>query len=253
MKSLYLTTILALTIATPSVAQAVLPEGSIKNVVLVHGAFADETGWEDVARLLSLEGYNVTAVSNPLTGLADDVASTKAVLDAQDGPTVLVGHSWGGVVIGEAGDHPNVAALVYVAAFAPDSGETLGALSQSGPPTEGVQQIVPDDKGYLSINPEAFPAVFAADLPPERGELMAKAQRPLNGAVFETKAEVAAWHDKPVWYVIANQDKVIDPNAQAFFAQRMGAEVTNIDASHAAYVSQPGAVVTVIKAAAAGE
>lgn len=253
MKSLYLTTALALTIATPSVAQPALPEGAIRNVVLVHGAFADETGWEDVARLLTQEGYTVTAVSNPLTGLADDVASTKAVLDAQDGPTVLVGHSWGGVVIGEAGDHPNVAALVYVAAFAPDSGETLGALSQSGPPTEGVQQIVPDDKGYLSINPEAFPAVFAADLPPERGALMAKGQRPLNGAVFETKAEVAAWHDKPVWYVIANQDKVIDPAAQAFFAERMGAEVTRLDASHAAYVSQPGAVATVIQAAASGK
>jgi pimeloyl-ACP methyl ester carboxylesterase len=253
MKSLYLTTALALTAATPSVAQAVLPEGTIRNVVLVHGAFADETGWADVAALLEAKGYVVTAVSNPLTGLADDIASTKAVLDAQDGPTVLVGHSYGGVVIGETGDHDNVAALVYVAAFGPDKGESLGALSESGPPTEGVKQLVPDEKGFLSINVAAFPDVFAADLPREEAEAMAQAQRPLNSAIFGEVIQVAAWHDKPAWYVIASQDKVIDPAAQAFFADRMKAQVTTIDAAHAAYVSQPEAVVAVIEAAAAGK
>ena len=253
MKSVFLSSAFALATAVPTVAQPVLPDGTARTIVLVHGAFADETGWADVAALLQAKGYVVTAVSNPLTGLADDIAATQAVLDAQDGPTVLVGHSYGGVVIGETGDHENVAAIVYVAAFAPDVGESLGALSQSGPPTEGVQQIVPDDKGFLSINVGAFPAVFAADLPAEEAEALANGQRPLNGAIFAEAIETAAWHDKPVWYVIATQDKVIDPGAQHFFAERMGAQITKIEASHAVYISQPEAVAAVIEAAAAGQ
>ena len=222
----------------------------VRNIVLVHGAFADESSWDKVAVILTNRGYHVTQVANPLTSLADDVAAANAVLDAQDGPAVLVGHSWGGVVIGEAGNHANVASLVYVSAFAPDRGESLTALLSGSEPSEGVQAIRPNEQGMLIFDPAAFPALFAGDLPAAEAEAMAAAQLPSNPANFEAIAEVAAWHDKPSSYVVTPADRVVPAGAQHFFAGRIGAVVTEIDASHAGLVSQPEAVADAIEAAA---
>ena len=234
----------------PAFAQSALPAQTIKNIVLVHGAFVDETSWDGVAAILTAKGYNVTAVKNPLTSLADDVAATNAVLDAQDGPTVLVGHSWGGVVIGEAGNNAKVASLVYVSAFAPDKGETISALAASGPATPGVKAIRPDDKGYLTIDPAVFPSAVAGDLPKEIGEHLAAHQMPINHTAFDAPAEIAAWHDKPSWYVLSAQDLVLDPHAQAFFAERIKAKVTTVEGSHASLASHAAEVAAVIEAAA---
>jgi pimeloyl-ACP methyl ester carboxylesterase len=240
----------ALMLGTAALGTTAAADGPTQNVVLVHGAFADETSWDAVAALLSARGYAVTQVANPLTSLADDVAATRAALDAQDGPAVLVGHSWGGVVIGEAGDHPNVAALVYVSAFAPDRGESLAALLAGGEPSPGVQAIRPDARGGLIVDPQAFPALFAGDLPREEAEAMAARQLPSNPANFEATAEVAAWHDRPVHYVLTTEDLMIPADAQRFFAGRTGGTVTEIAASHAALVSRAAEVAAAIEAAA---
>lgn len=236
--------------AAPASAQPTLPAGVIKNIVLVHGAFVDETSWNPVIAILSAKGFHVTAVKNPLTSLADDVAATNAVLDAQDGPTVLVGHSWGGVVIGEAGANPKVASLVYVSAFAPDKGETLTALSASGPATEGVKAIRADAKGYLTIDKAAFPSAVAGDLPKAEGEFLANHQMALNHTAFDAPAVVAAWHVRPTWFVVSADDKLLDPNAQRFFAQRMKATTVVVNGSHASLASHADAVAAVIEAAA---
>jgi pimeloyl-ACP methyl ester carboxylesterase len=230
-------------LGTPAIAE------EAKNIVLVHGAFADETSWDKVAQILEAKGFNVTQVKNPLTSLADDVAATRAALAAQDGPTVLVGHSWGGVVIGEAGDAPNVSALVYVSAFAPDKGETLTKLLAGGPASEGVKHIVPADGGLI-LDPKAFPVYFAGDVPAAEAEAMAAHQLPSNPANFDAAAEVAAWHDKPDFYVVTTADQMIPADAQRFFAGRMKATLTEIDASHAGLVSDAEAVAQVIEAAA---
>lgn len=238
---------------TPAFAQTALPAGTIKNIVLVHGAFVNETSWNGVAGILTAKGYNVTAVKNPLTSLADDVAATNAALDAQDGPAVLVGHSWAGVVIGEAGDNPKVSSLVYVSAFAPDKGETVSALAAHGPATPGVKAIQPDAKGYLTIDPAVFPSAVAGDLPKEIGEYLAAHQMPINHSAFDAPTEVAAWHDKPSWYVLTSQDLVLDPHAQAFFAERIKAKVTTVEGSHASLASHAAEVAAVIEAAAAAK
>lgn len=248
MKSL-LVSALMLTTAMLGAAPA-WAQSSIKNIVLVHGAFVDETSWDAVAAILTAKGYNVTAVKNPLTSLADDVAATNAVLEAQEGSVVLVGHSWGGVVIGEAGNNAKVASLVYVSAFAPEKGETITALAASGPATRGVAAIRPDDKGYLTIDPAVFPSAVAGDLPAEIGEHLAAHQMPINDTAFDEPAQVAAWHDKPSWYVLSSQDLVLDPHAQAFFAERMKAKVTMVDGSHASLASHAKEVAAVIEAAA---
>lgn len=236
--------------AAPASAQPALPAGVVRNIVLVHGAFVDETSWNGVAAILTAKGYKVTAVKNPLTSLADDVAATNAVLDAQDGPAVLVGHSWGGVVIGEAGSNAKVSSLVYVSAFAPDKGESVSALAKSGPTTAGVKAIRADDKGYLTIDPAAFPAVVAGDLPKDAGEYLAAHQMPLNHTAFDDVTEIAAWHVKPSWYVLSAQDQLLDPHAQAFFAERMKAKVTTVDGSHASLASHAQEVAAVIESAA---
>ena len=253
MKSLLLTALMfstAILCVAPAFAKTALPAGTIKHIVLVHGAFVDETSWNGVAAILTAKGYTVTAVKNPLTSLADDVAATNAVLDAQDGPAVLVGHSWGGVVIGEAGNNPKVSALVYVSAFAPDKGDSVSALAASGPATPGVKAIKPDAKGYLSIDPAVFPSAVAGDLPKEIGEQLAAHQMPINHTAFDAPAEVAAWHVKPSWYVLSTQDLVLDPHAQAFFADRIKAKVTKVDGSHASLASHAAEVAAVIEAAA---
>ncbi|MFA1626596.1 alpha/beta hydrolase [Rhizobium mongolense] len=221
-----------------------------KNIVLVHGAFADETSWDKVAAILGAKGYHVTQVANPLTSLSDDVAATKAALAAQDGPTVLVAHSWGGVVIGEAGDDPKVKSLVYVSAFGPDRGESLAKLLAGGQPSEGTKAIRPNEKGGLIVDPAAFPTVFAGDLPKAEAEVLAKKQLPLNPANFEAVTEVAAWHDKPNFYVVTTEDKTVPADAQLFSAGRMKAGVTEIAASHAGLISKAADVADVIAKAA---
>jgi pimeloyl-ACP methyl ester carboxylesterase len=240
---------LMLSAAAASITPAIAQEPA-RNIVLVHGAFADETSWDKVAQILAAKGYNVTQVANPLTSLADDVAATNAALDAQVGPTVLVAHSWGGVVIGEAGNHANVKALVYVSAFAPDVGESIAKLSEGSAPSEGTKAIRPNDQGGLIFDPAAFPALFAGDLPVAEAEAMAARQLPSNPANFATDTVVAAWHDKPNYYVVTTQDLVVPPDFQRFLAGRMGATVTEIEASHSGLVSQPEDVAKVIEGAA---
>ena len=240
---------LLLSAATLSAAPAIAQEPA-KNIVLVHGAFADESSWDKVAAILSAKGYNVTQVANPLTSLADDVAATQAALDAQTGPTVLVGHSWGGVVIGEAGDDEKVKALVYVSAFAPDRGESIAKLSEGSEPSDGTKAIRPNDQGGLIFDPAAFPALFAGDLPVAEAEAMAARQLPSNPANFATDTVVAAWHDKPNFYVLTTNDLVVPPDFQRFLAGRMNATVTEIAASHSGLVSRAEDVANVIEDAA---
>lgn len=227
-----------------------LTDAKAKNVVLVHGAFADETSWDAVARLLTARGFHVTQVANPLSSLADDVAATRTALDAQDGPTVLVAHSWGGVVIGEAGDHDNVESLVYVSAFGPDRGESLTKLSEGGPPSEGVKAIGPNEDGGLIFDPASFPTLFAGDVPAAEARAMAAHQLPSNPANFDAVVQVAAWHDKPTHFVVTTRDRVVPADVQRFFAGRMNAAVTEIDASHAGLVSRAADVAAAIERAA---
>lgn len=230
-------------------------EGSpaASNVVLVHGAWVDEKSWDKVAALLRRKGYKVTEVANPLTSLEDDVAATRKALEAQNGPTVLVGHSWGGAVITESGNDPKVKSLVYVAAFAPDQGESIVDLGQGAPLTDGQKAVRPDARGFLTIDPASFPAVFAGDVPAAQAKVLATRQLPINGAAFATKLTSAAWHDKPSFYAISANDKMLAPQAEAFFAQRMKAQTVTLQSSHASPVSHPAEVVALIERAAKAE
>jgi pimeloyl-ACP methyl ester carboxylesterase len=234
-------------------ASVAAPAAPAHNVVLVPGAFTDESSWDQVAHLLRTKGFKVTAVDIPLTSLENDVAATRKVLDAQHGATVLVGHSWGGVVIGEVGDSPKVKSLVYVAAFAPDKGESVQALSGNGPPTEGLKAVHPDANGFLSVDPAAFPHVFVGDVPAAEGAALATRQRPISGAAFGSPALVAAWHLKPTYYAISANDLMIPPQAEAFFAQRMKATTVTIQSSHASPVSHPQEIAALIEQAAQGK
>jgi pimeloyl-ACP methyl ester carboxylesterase len=233
-----------------SALAADLPTGAAHNIVLVHGAFVDQTSWQPVADILTKKGYNVTLVENPLTSLAADVDATKRALAKQNGKTVLVGHSWGGVVITQAGNDPKVSALVYVSAFAPDVGQSLAALAESGPATEGAAAIHPDQKGNLTIDPKVFPSAVAADLPPQIAESLANHQMPLNHTAFEAPVNIAAWRDKPTFYVITTKDKVIAPEAQKFFATQMKAQTTEVAGSHASLVVHAPEVAAAIEKAA---
>lgn len=232
-----------------SAHSAELPKGAAHNIVLVHGAFVDQTSWQPVADILTKRGYNVTLVENPLTSLAADVDATKQALAKQEGKTVLVGHSWGGVVITQAGNDPKVSALVYVSAFAPDVGQSLATLANSGPATEGTRAIHPDDKGNLYIDPKVFPAAVAADLPPKIAESLASHQLPLNHTAFEAPVDRAAWRDKPTFYVISTRDKVLAPEAQKSFAALMKAQTTEVAGSHASLVVHASAVAAAIEKA----
>src|ERR1700751_957050 len=243
------TVLLAGTTLVGSVHSAELPKEAAHNIVLVHGAFVDQSSWQPVADILTKKGYNVTLVENPLTSLAADVDATKQALAKQNGKTVLVGHSWGGVVITEAGNDPKVSALVYVSAFAPDVGQSLKTLANSGPATEGSAAIHPDDKGNLYIDPKVFPSAVAADLPPEIAEHLANSQLPLSLAAFEAPVTIAAWQDKPTFDVISTKDKVIAPEAQKLFAARMKAQTTEVAGSHASLVVHADAVAAVIEKA----
>jgi pimeloyl-ACP methyl ester carboxylesterase len=243
------TMLLAGTAFAASAQSAQLPDGAVRNIVLVHGAFVDQTSWQPVADILSKKGYNVTLVENPLTSLAADVDATKQALAKQNGKTVLVGHSWGGVVITEAGNDPKVSALVYVSALAPDVGQSMATLSKSGPVTEGAAAVHPDDKGNLYIDPKVFPSAVAADLPPKIAESLANHQLPLSVTAFEAPVDIAAWRDKPTFYVITTKDRVIAPEAQKFFAERMKAQITDVAGSHASLVVHAKEVAEVIEKA----
>lgn len=223
--------------------------GGIKNVVVVHGAFADGSGWRDVYDTLTGSGHRVTIVQNPLTSLEDDVAATTRVLDQQDGPTILVGHSWGGTVITEAGVHPNVVGLVYVAALAPDKGETTAQQYEGFAATpEFVIDVTEDGFGFL--NAEKFKAGFAADLSDADAQFLHDSQVPVKMSAFGTPVTQAAWRDKPSWAVIGTEDNAFDQAMLQHMASRIGATITNVPASHALYISQAGVVSDVIAAAA---
>jgi len=222
----------------------------VKNVVLVHGGFVDGSGWQGVYDVLTKGGYNVSIVQNPTISLADDVAATKRTLAAQNGPAILVGHSYGGVVITEAGNDPNVAGLVYIAAFAPDAGESVSALIKNPPPGAPVPPILPPQDGYLFLERTQFRASFAADVNADAAAFMADSQVPwgldaLNGAVSNP-----AWKTKPSWYLVSTEDRMIPPDAQRAMSRRAGATVTEVKGSHAVYVSQPRAVAALIAKAA---
>jgi pimeloyl-ACP methyl ester carboxylesterase len=222
----------------------------MKNIVLVHGGFVDGAGWEGVYKILKKRGYNVSVVQNPTISLQDDVKATKRILAAQDGPAILVGHSYGGAVITEAGTHPNVAALVYITAFAPDKGESVGTLIKDPPPGAPVPPILPPQDGFLFLDKKAFLASFAGDVEPEKAAFMADSQVPwgieaINGAISEP-----AWRTKPSWYLVVTEDKMIPPDAQRAMSRRAGSKVVEVKGSHAIYVSQPQAVAAVIEEAA---
>jgi pimeloyl-ACP methyl ester carboxylesterase len=223
-----------------------------KSIVLVHGGFVDGSGWEGVYNILRKDGYTVAIVQNPTLSLADDVAVTKRTIAVQTDPVILVGHSYGGAVITEAGNDPKVAALVYITAFAPDNGESVSSLIKDPPPGAPVPPILPPQDGYLFLDNAKFAASFAADVDPDKSAFMADSQVPwgleaLNGTITE-----AAWKTKPSWYLVATDDKMIPPPAQRFMAQRAGATVDEAAGSHAIYVSQPNLVAAIIKQAAGG-
>jgi pimeloyl-ACP methyl ester carboxylesterase len=223
-----------------------------KNIVLVHGGFVDGAGWEGVYKILKRDGYNVSVVQNPTISLDDDVAVTKRILAAQDGPTILVGHSYGGAVITEAGNDPKVAGLVYITAFAPDKGESVASLIENPPPGATVPPILPPQDGYLFLDKAKFPASFAGDVDAEKAAFMADSQVPWGVAALSGKISEPAWRAKPSWYLIATDDKMIPPDAQRAMSKRAGATVVEVKGSHAIYVSQPGAVAKLIEEAARG-
>ncbi|MFI6288363.1 alpha/beta hydrolase [Streptomyces sp. NPDC051018] len=224
----------------------------IRNIVLVHGGFVDGSGWKGVYNLLRADGYRVSVVQNPTLSLAGDAAATRLILDAQDGPTVLVGHSYGGAVISEAGNHENVAALVYVAAFAPDKGESVNTLIADPPPGAPVPPILPPVDGYLFLDREKFAASFAGDLPADEARFLADSQVPWGLDALSGSVGHPAWRGRPSFYLVAADDRMIPPPAQRAMAQRAGATVVETPGSHAVYVSRPAEVAALIARAATG-
>ncbi|CAH0343372.1 alpha/beta hydrolase [Rhizobium sp. CECT 9324] len=230
-------------------ADTVPQNQAVKNVVLVHGAFADGSGWKGVYDNLTARGYRVTIVQNPLTSLEDDVAATKRALERQDGPAILVGHSWGGTVITEAGVDAKVAGLVYVSALSPDAGETTAQQYEGfAPASEFVIETTKDGFGYVS--PNKFKAGFAHDVSDAEVALMRDSQVPINMSAFGTKLENAAWHTKPSWAVIATEDKAFDQAMLIHMAERIKAKITKVSASHALFMTQPRAIADTIDQAA---
>jgi pimeloyl-ACP methyl ester carboxylesterase len=224
----------------------------VRNIVLVHGGFVDGSGWEGVYKALRKDGYTVAVVQNPTLSLGDDVAVTKRTIAAQDGPVVLVGHSYGGVVVTEAGNDPKVARLVYIAAFAPDEGESVSSLIANPPPGAPVPPILPPQDGFLFLDRTKFAASFAADVHEDLAAFMADSQvawgvEALNGAISQP-----AWRTKPSWYLVTTEDKMLPPDAQRFMSKRARSTVIEVRSSHAVYVSQPQAVASLIDKAARG-
>jgi pimeloyl-ACP methyl ester carboxylesterase len=221
-----------------------------KNVVLVHGAFADASSWSKVVPLLKAKGFHVTVVGNPLTSFADDVAAAKRAIAAQDGPTVLVGHSYGGVVITEAGNDPKVVSLVYVAAFAPDAGQSIGDISQAFAKPAGADQLRPQPDGFLLLSQKGIEEDFAQDLTPAEKAHLVAAQPKTSAAIFDAKPTAAAWRAKPAWYVVSSNDRMIDPEQEKSMAKQLKAHTTVLPSSHVAMLSHPNEVVRVIAEAA---
>lgn len=222
----------------------------VKNVVLVHGAFADGSGWKGVYEILTKKGYAVTIVQNPLSSLEDDVTATDLVLDKQDGPAILVGHSWGGAVISQAGVHTKVAGLVYVAAFQPDLGESAFTWFSSMPPVAENGVLAPDERGYVYYSREKYHAGFCADLSKSESEFMYASQGAFAGKSFATPLTQAAWKAKPSFGIVATEDKSIRPEIEEKMYARSNAKIIRIKGSHAVYISQPAAVAEVIIEAA---
>ena len=223
---------------------------AVKNIVLVHGAFADGSGYKGVYERLTQQGYHVTVVQNPLTSLADDVKATQLALDNQDGPAILAGHSWGGAVITQAGNHPNVAGLVYIAAFQPDNGETALQWFQTAQPAPENGVLPPDDKGIVYYDKEKFHAGFCGDLSKEEAAFMYASHGEFYAECFVTPITDAAWRSKPVFGIVATEDKSIHPDIQRNMYGRSNTQITEISGSHAVYISQPQKVAAVIAEAA---
>lgn len=224
------------------------PAGAVKNIVLVHGAFADGSGWKAVSDILQGDGYVVSIVQPPETSLEEDIAATNRILDQQDGPTILVGHSYGGMIISGAGNHARVKALVYVAAFQPEVGESLGSLQASKPPA--ANSIVPSSDGFLFLNRANFHADFAADLPAPVADLMARSQVGLSAKAAGTPATAPAWKTKPSYAIVATEDRAINPDLERSMYQRSKSVTIELKGSHAIYMSQPKAVAALIEKAA---
>ena len=221
------------------------------NIVLVHGAFVDGTGWEAVYNILKNDGYDVAIVQNPTKSLEDDVAYTKRVIAAQNGPVVLVGHSYGGVIITEAGNDPNVAGLVYIDAFAPDKGESVSSIIAIPPPDAPMPPLVPQD-GFVLLDKAKFAEAFAADVPAEKAAFMADSQTPWGMEAVSGVVSEPAWKSKPSWYLVGTEDRMIPAPAQRQMAQRSGSTIVEAAGSHSIFVSQPQAVADIIKQAAKG-
>lgn len=224
---------------------------ALVSVVLVHGGFVDGSGWQDVYRHLRKDGYEVTIVQNPTTSLADDVAFTRRAIAEQKKPVILVGHSYGGVVVTEAGNDPKVVGIVYIAAFAPDKGESVSSLIANPPPGAPVPPILPPQDGFLLLDKEKFQASFAADVDAQTARFMANSQVPWGVAALEGAVTSPAWKAKPSWYLVATDDHMIPPPAQRDMAKRAGSTVKEVKGSHAVYVSNPAAVAKLIEEAAA--
>lgn len=239
--------VLLFSFLTASTSNAQTP--TVKNVVLVHGAFADGSGWKALYQSLTKKGYHVTIVQNPLSSLEDDVRATSVILDKQDGPTILVGHSWGGAVITEAGNHPNVVSLVYVAAFQPDNGESALQWIQSAPPAPENGVLSPDAKGIVYYDRAKYHAGFCADISKEEADFMYASQGAFYAKAFGTPITKASWKDKPAYGIVATDDKSIAPEIQRAMYKRSNATITEIKGSHVVFMSQPEAVAKVIVAA----
>ena len=222
-----------------------------KNIVLVHGGFVDGSGWQGVYDLLTKDGYNVSIVQNPTLSLAGDAAAASQVIKAQDGPVVLVGHSYGGAVITEAGNDPRVAALVYIAGFVPDQGESVGTLIADPVPGAPVPPILPPKDGFLFLDRDKFRAAFAGDVTASQAAFMADSQVPWGVDALSGTITQPAWRTKPSWYLLTTEDRMIPPAAQRAMSERAGSAVVESAASHSVYVSQPAAVASVIEQAAA--
>jgi len=236
-------------LSLPALAQA----QAIKNVVLVHGLYADGSSWEKVIPLLQGQGLHVTSVQNPLTSFQDDVDAVRRALAMQDGPTVLVGHSYAGMVISEAGVDPKVAALVYIAARAPDAAEDYPALTRKYPAAPAGAGLIWSNDGYGQLSEQAFVKDFAGDLPPEQALAYYSVQQSMARAVTSAKTTVAAWHDKPTWYAVSTEDRTINPDLQRFMAHRMGAHTVELASSHVSLLSHPKEVADLILAATQGK
>ncbi len=235
--------------AVGALSSAFAASPNAPSVVLVHGGFVDGSGWEDVYKILKKHGYAASIVQNPTTSLADDVAVTKRNVATQKGGVVLVGHSYGGVVITEAGTDPKVQGLVYIAAFAPDKGESVASLIKDPVPGAPVPPIVPQEDGFLFLDKTKFAAAFAADVNPQKAEFMGASQVPWGVAALQGSVSEPAWKSKPSWYLVAKDDKMIPPPAQRAMSQRAGSTVVEVPGSHAVYVSQPKAVAALIEKA----